>query len=96
MNNDFLKRLYWACSDESANGADGTNFCEMYERIKETKSESRYFSEALYATGLTVSEKRKLESLNSSIAMVYEQQGFINGFRLGMKLAGELKEEAVT
>lgn len=93
MNNDFLKRLFWACSDESASVADGLNLGELYQRIADTGKATHCFSEALCATGLPGKEKNLLDNISCSVAMAYEQQGFINGFRLGMKLAGELTEE---
>jgi len=47
----------------------------------------------VYALNLTVDEKDLLETIGGEFALVYEKQGFINGFRLGMKLARELGEE---
>ena len=33
----------------------------------------------------------QLDDYQSAACLAYEQQGFINGFRLGMKLAEELR-----
>lgn len=93
MNNDFLKRLYWVCSDQEALFGDGLDLGELYQRIADTGKATHCFSEALCAAGLPAKEKNLLDNISCSIATVYEQQGFINGFRLGMKLAGELTEE---
>lgn len=92
MNQDFIKRLYWACTDRDGADADGTRLFELYERTEEVKKVDHTFSEKLFATGLSDDEKRLLENIDASVAMAYEMQGFLNGFRLGMKLAGELRE----
>ncbi len=95
MKKEFLKRLYWACSDwDEGEDADGTMLSELYERIEDVKKADRAFSEKLYAAELSSNEKRLLENIGGSVSMAYEMQGFINGFRLGMKLAGELRGEA--
>ncbi|MEL4861601.1 hypothetical protein AAEU42_10180 [Pseudoflavonifractor phocaeensis] len=93
MNKEFLERLYWACADESNVKADGTKLAEFYERIEEAENVSECFSKKVYALNLTVDEKDLLETIGGEFALVYEKQGFINGFRLGMKLARELGEE---
>lgn len=93
MNLDFIKRLYWACTDRDGVVADGTRLFELYEHTGETGRVDRHFSEKLYATGPSDDEKLLLENIDASVAMAYEMQGFLNGFRLGVKLAGELREE---
>lgn len=90
MNNDFLSRLYWACTDQENPLSEGLNLGELYHRTKDTDKVSHYFGEKLYLTSLPTEEKTILDNINGSVAMAYEQQGFINGFRIGMKLAVEL------
>ena len=41
-----------------------------------------------------VSKAEKLDNCHVASCWAYEQQGFINGFRLGMKLAEELRDKA--
>lgn len=40
------------------------------------------------------SKAEKLDNCHVASCWAYEQQGFINGFRLGMKLAEELRDKA--
>ena len=93
MNKEFLERLYWACTDENDYAADGTKLAELYERIDEASKADKCFDNELNRINISTVDKRALDSIRGSIAMAYEKQGFINGFRLGMKLAGELREE---
>lgn len=93
MTRDFLMRLYWACSAEEASLADGRNLGKLYERTEATGEADCCFDEYLYTTNLTAEEKDALYNLSADAITAYEQQGFINGFRLGMKLAGELGGE---
>lgn len=91
MNNDFLKRLYWACSSEESCFEAGSSLCELYERIPDVKRAGKGYRDCLAA--IESKEKGKLDNFVYSLSDVREMQGFINGFRLGMKLAGELSEE---
>lgn len=95
MNKEFLERLYWAVADEATHLEDGFNLSELYERDGEARAAASAISTAIGELNLTLREKTLLENLSGSVADAYEKQGFINGFRLGMKLAGELKEETV-
>lgn len=95
MNNDFLIRLYWACSDEEMSFVSGLNLGELYARSEETSNADLLFYEKLSAAGLPKDERVLLEGLSSSACTAYEQQGFINGFRLGMKLAAEVRGEGL-
>lgn len=90
MNLDFLKRLYWACSDQDHAFSDGMDLGELYERTEDTARATAHFNEKLLAAELATDERDTLGCLNTSTADAYEQQGFINGFRIGMKLAEEL------
>lgn len=93
MNRDFLTRLYWACTDEMAGDAL-TELGGLYERLENSEKVMRGFNEQLAAANLPKEDKNRLEKLNVSAITVYEQQGFINGFRLGMQLARELEGSA--
>ena len=94
MKKEFLKRLYWACAGAMEPFEDGLNLSELYERTDAAKAVSRASGTAICKLNLTANEKTMLENLSVSVADAYEEQGFINGFRLGMKLAGELRGEA--
>lgn len=93
MNIDFLTRLYWACTDIEMAGQSDLNLGELYQRTPDADSAEHCFNERLYAAELSTEDKNKLGCLSGSVAMAYEKQGFINGFRLGMKLARELCED---
>lgn len=93
MNIDFLTRLYWGCSDTEMVAQSDLSLGELYHRIQDTGSADHCFSDTLYAMELSAKDKKLLDNLNGSIAIAYEKQGFINGFRLGMKLARELRED---
>jgi hypothetical protein len=87
MENEFLKLLYNVCSDADS------DMGHLYERTDEALTSAHGFSDALYATTLSADEKSALEVLNIEGRLAYELQGFMNGFRLGMKLARELTRE---
>lgn len=94
MSNDFLRRLYWACSSGlTPFTEDNCNLSLLYEATQEAHDASERFSKALYAAGLDSRTESSLETLSGEEVVAVECQGFINGFRLGMKLAGELGEE---
>ena len=73
----------------------GLNFGELYERGEDACEADRLFTDALEAAGLPEREKDRLGNLHTSTYTAYEEQGFTNGFRLGMMLARELAGEAV-
>ena len=91
MSNDILKRLYLACSSGVDCFADGRNLCELYERIAGVKPAEDAYRD--YLATVEAEEKEKLDRLVYPLCDLREMQGFINGFRLGMKLAGELQGE---
>lgn len=94
MNNDFLKRLYWACSSGvEPFSEDGCNLSRLYKPSPGVVNAMERFCKALYSSGLEKTETSKLESLNGEGLIAAEECGFINGFRLGMMLAGELHVE---
>jgi hypothetical protein len=93
MNRDFLTRLYWESSDERSPDNKEKRLCEVYERLEKVRDADSLFNETLYETALTSGEKDQLEQLAADMAVCFEQQGFINGFRFSMKLAAELSGE---
>lgn len=96
MNNEFLSRLYWACSDEDMHLDDGMNLGEMYERTDSATAAYDQFSTVANELNISNVEKDMLGKLRYEACVAYEQQGFINGFRLGMKLAMEIGGEKLT
>ncbi len=94
MNNDFLKRLFAACSDESGNGyRDGLNLSELYERIADTAEAEQAFREAREKAGLSITVEDNIAGAGYAAIRAYELQGFINGFRLCAQLGRELLGE---
>ncbi|MCD8381899.1 MAG: hypothetical protein LUC30_03130 [Clostridiales bacterium] len=90
-NNEMLRRLAAACTDENARYADGLNFCELYRRTEDTAKADAAFNAALAAAGLPVEARDKIDSANGAALGVYEEQGFMNGFRLGGMLVKEAR-----
>ena len=86
--NDFLSRLYWAVTAEENYFGDGMNLGELYERIPEEAAVWDAFSKAMNHFGLREVED-ELTNLYREGCWANEKQGFINGFKLGMKLAQE-------
>lgn len=94
MSAEFLHRLFWACTD--VNGITvGAELAELYHRLENAQKASQAFTQKLYASKLSKEEKNLLDDLSGSMIDAHEEQGFINGFRLGMMLAGELRGEDV-
>lgn len=95
MGHDLLKRLFWAYSCQEHYSAPRLSLGELYEQIEDTDEASSRFSEALYATNLSVVETDRLDNMHVACFQAYELQGFINGFRLGKKLQEEAGYPAV-
>lgn len=94
MNRDFIERLYWACSDTEQSMNDGMNLGELYVHTPAVKRADYAFQERLADfQQQDPSKAEKLDNCHVASCWAYEQQGFINGFRLGMKLAEELRDE---
>lgn len=89
MKMEILSRLYLACSCEDSYVVEGFDLSSLYKRDEAVDNAERAFSNCLFGAGDT----GKLEHLHNVACMAYEGQGFINGFRLGMKLAQELAGE---
>ena len=94
MNADFLKRLYWPCSEECGNYAPGCNLGELYQRTEETVQASEHMNSQLDRLALDKNAVDQLTSLCCEIMNAYEQQGFINGLRMGAQLVRELMPDA--
>lgn len=94
MSKEFLERLFWACNDETQQYEEGMNLGELYEKSDEVKLGFNYLAKALNELDLGLKEKDKVSNIVYTLTDEFEKQGFINGFRLGMKLAGELGEGA--
>lgn len=90
MELDFLKRLFFACSNEEMSNSDGLNMGELYERNGDAETTYSKFIDKLYTTGLTEKEKEAMGNFCLVAATAYECQGFINGVRIGVKLAREV------
>lgn len=87
MDMDFLKRLYMACSDDNCFFEAGLNLSELYQRIEDTETADRDFAEAVQATKLPVSDADSIWEATCAANIAYELQGFVNGFRLAMRIA---------
>ncbi len=93
QKNDFLNRLYMACSMERgdwtfAEGL-GLNLGEFYRRDPEINACSRKLSDALHKVQMSGEDLVRIDTLCVESSIANERQGFINGFRLGLKLAIE-------
>lgn len=95
MSTDFLERLYWALTNEEQHQKTGLGLGELYERTLAVKRADYAFKEQLVDFQQQDADKaEKLDNCHQASCWAYEQQGFINGFRLGMKLAEELRGKA--
>ncbi len=88
MSEDFLKRLFWACcSEDSFVEDDSLNLGKLYERTEATETALGEISEfAMNFPNLNQNEVGELENLAGAAIRAYEEQGFINGFRMAMKM----------
>ena len=94
MSNDLLKRLYWPCSDECGNYMQGCNLGELYQRTEDTAQAIARMTGLLDRLALDKNAVDQLTALYCDIMNTYEQQGFINGLRMGAQLARELTPAA--
>lgn len=90
MKKEFLSRLYYACSDESPHYENGDNLGELYQRMADVDTADRLCTDQLNKAKLDTDTRETLENCFNVACWTYEQQGFINGFRLGLMLAREL------
>ena len=90
MNIEFLRRLFTACSDESdSHYADGLNLSELYQRLDETVVAEDELIASLKAE-FDADTSGRVDIAIYGYATACEQQGFINGARLALKLFDEL------
>lgn len=88
MDMELLKRLYMACSDDNCIFTAGLNLSELYQRIEEVKSADQALSLAVDAANLPPSVfSNGIEDAFCESIIAYEMQGFVNGFRLAMRMA---------
>ena len=80
MDDDLLTALYHAASSEEPDTMDGPSLCDYYQRREETEQTRRALVDA-------VGDEVDVDSYG--VAM--ECQGFVNGFRLALGIAGELE-----
>lgn len=95
MNRDFIERLYWALTDEEQHQKTGAwTWGSCTSGPPAVKRADHAFQEQLAdLQQQDTSKAEKLDNCHVASCWAYEQQGFINGFRLGMKLAAELRDE---
>lgn len=87
MDMELLKRLYMVCSDENGIFEAGFNICELYQRLEEVKEADSGFSAAIDAANLSVPVADSIVVAAIEENLAYELQGFVNGFRLAMRMA---------
>lgn len=90
MNKEFLSALFASVSAGDCSVPEGGVY-DLYEMSPEAEEAGRLFNDALDRSGLrcTPAEDDLYDAYINAIN-AHEKCGFINGFRLGMKLAGEL------
>lgn len=94
-DNDFLMRLYMACSNQEMTYDEGLNLGELWEETKEVSETSGAFESALIASPLNGSkDEDTLYSAYICACCAHEACGFINGFRMAARILRELKPEA--
>lgn len=87
MDMEFLKRLYMACSDDNAIFKAGMNLCELYQRLDDVEAADRDFTNTLDAAKLPFPVENCIVEASAAENIAYELQGFVNGFRLAMRIA---------
>lgn len=91
MDNEFLRRLFVACSSENTYCMSGLNLNELYERTEDTAKSMQEFCEALNKEKLDFEVADNICHVACEAIGTYELQGFINGFRLCARLSRELR-----
>ncbi len=88
MNQDILTLLYLACSLERVDwpyAAEGMNLGELYQRLPEVSELGHKFSDVLQEAQ-SKEDLNQLDWLCCKLNIANEKQGFINGFRMAVKL----------
>ena len=91
MEYNFLRRLYLECTAHM-DDRDEFSFNRLYERMDDASDSDAVFSSRLRAFNLPSEIWGELNDMYANGIGAYEEQGFINGFRLGMLLAYEVGE----
>ncbi len=88
MNQDILKRMFWACCGVDSYIADASlDLGTLYERNQDGETMvSRISNLATDSFHLGVEQVNELDTLVSEATSTFEEQGFINGFRMAVKL----------
>lgn len=92
MDNQILRRLTFACLNETAPYIEGLNLNELYTRTARTEEASEEFRAALEKTGLPFQLADPVDTARINAEMACEEQGFINGFRFAMKMMMEVQQ----
>ena len=86
MDMEFLRRLYMACSEDGGIFEAGLNLCELYQQIDDVEAADRDFTKAVQAANLPFPIKDSIVEAGCAANIAYELQGFVNGFRLAMRI----------
>lgn len=89
MEYEFLRRLYMICTESDPYFREGLNLNELCADIEDTKAESLHMYELLKGLDLSFDDRDKWENQLFKLYSAYELQGFINGFRIAMRVAKE-------
>ena len=87
----FLDCLFWAASNETSSCPD-EQISSMYQELEELKNSEAILCKLLTDAGLTGEAQNRVLPCWRHFHGEYERQGFVNGVRLGLTLAGELRE----
>lgn len=84
----FLSILFYHASMEKSAPKEDRSLANLYERIPQTQTVWEPIESLIQ--GLEAETFNGIENAVAALADAFEQQGFINGFRLGMMLQAEL------
>ena len=90
MKTDLLERIFYSACAENGYPSEERRINQLYERMPQTKALWDPVEDLLEKTHVTSSVLDDFENAVAALADAFEQQGFINGFRLGMMLREEL------
>lgn len=91
MKFDFLSRLFSISSCERSVPLKTESFEALYQRIPEVEIDFDAFNSVLDTLGIEDMDG----TISDAVCILvkdHEKQGFINGIRMGMMLAGELRQ----
>lgn len=87
-NKNFLDLLFYAVSAENGAPSEGRSLSQLYIRTQQTLDAWNPVESLLQ--GQDMEKQDAFEHAVAMLADVFEQQGFMNGFRMGMMLREEL------